>query len=35
MRKPVVDYRQFRLSRLNEPRFSLYHLYYMLLFHYL
>ncbi len=22
MRKPVVDYRQFRLSRLNEPRFS-------------
>lgn len=22
MRKPVVDYRQFRLSRLNDPRFS-------------
>lgn len=22
MRKPVVDYRQFRLSRINEPRFS-------------
>ena len=22
MRKPVVDYREFRLSRLNEPRFS-------------
>jgi len=22
MKKPVVDYRQFRLSRLNEPRFS-------------
>ena len=22
MRKPVVDYRQFRLSRLNEPRFA-------------
>jgi len=22
MKKPVVDYREFRLSRLNEPRFS-------------
>ncbi len=22
MKKPVVDYRQFRLSRLNDPRFS-------------
>ena len=22
MRQPVVDYREFRLSRLNEPRFS-------------
>ena len=22
MRKPVVDYREFRLSRLNEPRYS-------------
>ena len=22
MRKPVVDYREFRLSRINEPRFS-------------
>jgi len=22
MRKPIVDYRQFRLSRINEPRFS-------------
>lgn len=22
MRKPVVDYREFKLSRLNEPRFS-------------
>ena len=22
MKKPVVDYRQFRLSRINEPRFS-------------
>lgn len=22
MKKPVIDYRQFRLSRLNEPRFS-------------
>ncbi len=22
MKKPVVDYRQFRLSKLNEPRFS-------------
>lgn len=22
MRKPVVDYREFRLSRLNDPRFS-------------
>ena len=22
MKKPVVDYRQFRLSRLNEPQFS-------------
>lgn len=22
MRKPVVDYRQFRLSRINDPRFS-------------
>ena len=22
MRKPVVDYRQFRLSRLNDPQFS-------------
>jgi len=22
MRKPVVDYRQFRLSKLNDPRFS-------------
>jgi len=22
MRKPVVDYRQFRLSRIHEPRFS-------------
>jgi len=22
MRKPVVDYREFRLSRLNEPQFS-------------
>lgn len=22
MRKPVVDYRQFRLRRINEPRFS-------------
>lgn len=22
MKKPVVDYRQFRLSRLNEPRFA-------------
>ena len=22
MRKPVVDYRQFRLSRVNEPRFA-------------
>ena len=22
MKKPVVDYRQFRLSRLNDPQFS-------------
>ena len=22
MKKPVVDYREFRLSRINEPRFS-------------
>jgi hypothetical protein len=22
MKKPVVDYREFRLSRLNEPRFA-------------
>jgi hypothetical protein len=22
MKKPIVDYREFRLSRLNEPRFS-------------
>lgn len=22
MRKPVVDYREFRISRINEPRFS-------------
>ena len=22
MKKPVVDYREFRFSRLNEPRFS-------------
>ena len=22
MKRPVVDYRDFRLSRLNEPRFS-------------
>ena len=22
MRTPVVDYREFRLSRINEPRFS-------------
>ena len=22
MKKPVVDYRQFRLSKINEPRFS-------------
>ena len=22
LRKPVVDYREFRLSRINEPRFS-------------
>lgn len=28
MRKPVVDYREFRLSRLREPRF--YHLLYLL-----
>lgn len=28
MRKPVVDYREFRLSRLKEPRF--YHLLYLL-----
>ena len=28
MRKPVVDYRQFRLRRLNEPQFS--HLKYLL-----
>lgn len=28
MKKPVVDYREFRLSRLREPRF--YHLLYML-----
>lgn len=28
MKKPVVDYREFRLSRLNEPRFS--HLKYLL-----
>lgn len=28
MRKPVVDYRQFRLSKLNDPQFS--HLKYLL-----
>lgn len=28
MRKPVVDYREFRLSRINEPRFA--HLKYLL-----
>ena len=28
MRKPVVDYRTFRLRRLNEPQFS--HLKYLL-----
>ena len=22
MRKPVVDYREFRFSRLNEPRYA-------------
>lgn len=22
MKKPVVDYREFRLSRINEPRFA-------------
>ena len=22
MKKPMVDYREFRLSRLNDPRFS-------------
>ena len=22
MKKPVVDYRQFRLSKLNDPQFS-------------
>ena len=22
MRKPVVDYRQFRFSKLNDPEFS-------------
>ena len=22
MKKPVVDYRQFRLSKINEPRFA-------------